>query len=200
MATAAQIIANRANAQLSTGAKTPEGKLASSSNALRTGLTSAKLFIRDEDRARFDAFQTGLVQEMKPEGEMQKHLYDTILHATWNIQRTITLEAELEREALDRGLLTAAFDDELARGLDRLWRYKKMHENTLRRSTADLRALQNEAALRKGTQTEDSILVSTAVLLKAAAQPHSSPSSRQSMTGSIPVPPDAQRTAPAPAS
>ena len=49
MTTQAQIDANRRNAQLSTGPKTPEGKATSSQNATQHGLTSQRVVLPDED-------------------------------------------------------------------------------------------------------------------------------------------------------
>jgi len=54
MATAAQIAANRANAQHSTGPRTPEGKTASSMNALKHGADAASVVIPGEDPAQYD--------------------------------------------------------------------------------------------------------------------------------------------------
>ncbi len=52
MATAAQIAANQATAQKSTGPKTPPGKAASSKNAYKHGLAATTAaFMNDEDRA-----------------------------------------------------------------------------------------------------------------------------------------------------
>src|SRR5450432_2811338 len=64
---AARIEANRANALLSTGPRTEEGKLASSSNSTTTGLTAAKIFVRPEEQAEFDAFEAGLRTDLKPD-------------------------------------------------------------------------------------------------------------------------------------
>jgi hypothetical protein len=49
MATPAQIAANRANAQKSTGPRTAEGKAASRLNALKHGLDAESLIIPGED-------------------------------------------------------------------------------------------------------------------------------------------------------
>ncbi len=49
-----KLAANHSNAQLSTGPKTPEGKKASSMNALRHGLAARELVIRPEDRPAFE--------------------------------------------------------------------------------------------------------------------------------------------------
>ena len=47
--------ANRRNAALSTGPKTPEGKAASSKNALKHGLTAVEVLLPNEDRDAYDA-------------------------------------------------------------------------------------------------------------------------------------------------
>jgi hypothetical protein len=46
----ARIEANRKNAQLSTGPKTPEGKAVCRQNALKNGLTGEGIVLPDEDR------------------------------------------------------------------------------------------------------------------------------------------------------
>ena len=55
-ATTAQVIANRANAQLSTGPRTAEGQQASSSNAKSHGLTSRSAFVPGEDPQEYELF------------------------------------------------------------------------------------------------------------------------------------------------
>jgi hypothetical protein len=54
MATAAQIAANRANSQKSTGPRTPEGKAASRFNALKHGLDAASILLPGEDPDAYD--------------------------------------------------------------------------------------------------------------------------------------------------
>ena len=55
MATPAQITANRANAQKSTGPRSVEGKSASRFNALKHGIDAASIVIPGEDPADYDA-------------------------------------------------------------------------------------------------------------------------------------------------
>jgi hypothetical protein len=83
-ASAAQITANRANALLSTGPRTEEGKLASSSNSTSTGLTAAKIFVRPDEQDEFDAFEAGLRTELRPDGHTQQHILNRILHAAFS--------------------------------------------------------------------------------------------------------------------
>ena len=55
MSSQAQVAANQANAELSTGAKTPEGKAKSSRNALKTGLTGHTVLLPTDDAERYEA-------------------------------------------------------------------------------------------------------------------------------------------------
>jgi hypothetical protein len=63
MATPAQIDANRANAQLSTGPSSPEGKAKSSHNALKTGLTGRTILLPTDDVAAYQNL-VSLIEKM----------------------------------------------------------------------------------------------------------------------------------------
>ena len=148
-ASLAQIEANRVNAQLSTGPKSEEGKRASSTNAIKSGLTGSKLYIRADEQVEFDELLQLLTDQLQPGGIMQCQYFDLILHASWNIRRCMALEAKLQSEST---LEDAMLDDDLARKIDRLWRYKKMHESTLRQATAEFRKLKTEEFFRIESQ------------------------------------------------
>jgi hypothetical protein len=173
MATPAQITANRINAQHSTGPKSEQGKQASAANALRDGLTSTKIFVRPGEQPEFDRFTLALLENVKPEGELESHLFDVLLHAAWNTQRCISLEAQIQIEADWKGLPDAMLDDELARKLDRIYRYKKMHEATQRHTLAELRRLQTERVYRgqQNAPSEESVLADTRAVNKPMAKP-----------------------------
>lgn len=164
MASAAQAIANRANALHSTGPRTEQGKRASSTNALTSGLTASKFFIRPDEQLEFDQFKSALQTELKPDGTLQSILFDRVLHAAWNLRRCDELEYKVQQEAHAKNLDDALADDELARKLDRIYRYKKMHESSQRRATSDLRQLQTEALWRRANKepAKVSVLAGTA--------------------------------------
>jgi hypothetical protein len=73
---AARQSANVANARLSTGPQTPEGKAQSSQNARKHGLTAQDLVIGPEDREEFDELLAGLEVDVAPEGTLQQALFD----------------------------------------------------------------------------------------------------------------------------
>jgi hypothetical protein len=98
MSTASQI-ANAANAQLSTGPRTDEGKRQSSQNARTHGLTAQHPIIPDEDRAAFDQLRAQLHAETKPQGALQQIIFEELIHSAWNLRRVRAMEAELNASA-----------------------------------------------------------------------------------------------------
>jgi hypothetical protein len=63
-----QRMANRLNAQKSTGPKTPEGKAKSALNACRHQLTGQVTTMTEPDRVMYNVFLEGYMAEWKPEG------------------------------------------------------------------------------------------------------------------------------------
>jgi hypothetical protein len=100
MATVAQIRANRANAQRSTGPKTADGKAVVGANALRMGLRSARLFVEGEDPQEFQALCADLDAALRPVGAVEIALAERIAVALWRQRRLVKAEAaaiDLER-------------------------------------------------------------------------------------------------------
>ena len=147
MSSASQI-ANAANAQLSTGPRTEEGKRQSSQNARTHGLTAQHPVIPDEDRAAFDQLRAQLHAETKPQGALQQIIFEELVHAAWNLHRVRAMEAQLNASAPDALLTDAPLtDDGPAAKLDRLARHHTRIERAFFRSLRELKALQTDAAL-----------------------------------------------------
>ncbi len=70
----ARIAANRRNAQLSTGPKTPEGKEQSRRNALKHGLTGAGVVLPEKDAAEVDRKAEAYARELDASGEVGRDL------------------------------------------------------------------------------------------------------------------------------
>ena len=83
MATEQQIAANRLNAELSTGPKSPEGRKRSSMNALRHGLTGQVTTMTDEDRTAHEKFSKALIQDLAPKGAMETQFAQRIATDSW---------------------------------------------------------------------------------------------------------------------
>ncbi len=83
---------NRKNAQLSTGPRSPEGKLASSRNATKHGLASGQLIVPGEDQAAFDALLHDFIEEHQPATPTEKLLIKEMAQSHWLTQRAIRLQ------------------------------------------------------------------------------------------------------------
>lgn len=131
---AARQTANRANAQLSTGPRTPEGKAAVSRNANRHNLTG-RLLIRPDEQEAFDEFESQHRAQLEPEGALEGTLFESLISAGWNLRRIESLEAE----TFAQGSLA---EENIAKQLDRLSRYRGQHERAFYRALRELRELQ----------------------------------------------------------
>ena len=106
MATQAQIDANRANAQKSTGPRTAEGRAAVRQNALKHGLTSMSPVAPGEDPAEFLQFLAGWTQSYLPIGPAEEEVLRTAVVASWRLRRIPAIEAgyyEMERPDIEPG-------------------------------------------------------------------------------------------------
>ena len=141
MSSAAQKIANQANAQLSTGPKTPAGKAASAANARTHGLCAKELLIAGEDQQEFDRMYVQYHVELHPRGELENGLFDEFAAAAWNLRRVRRMETEL---CGGHASYTAVLDDEvLQKKLDRLARHHTRIERTFHRCLKELIAIRD---------------------------------------------------------
>jgi len=92
MSTAAQITANRENSQHSTGPRTPEGKNASSQNAVRNGFNGRFAVLEWEDASAFHQLLEDLRQEHQPAATTEKILVDRMAQHLWLSQRAQHLQ------------------------------------------------------------------------------------------------------------
>jgi hypothetical protein len=94
MPTTAQITANTANAQHSTGPKTEAGKAASSLNHLSHGLTGTAFTVLDwEDQNAFNTLFSRLQSEHQPATVTEEILVEKMAQHFWLTQRAIALQA-----------------------------------------------------------------------------------------------------------
>jgi hypothetical protein len=145
MLSEARQTANTANALLSTGPRTGEGKARSSQNARKHGLTAAQLVIAPEDRQEFDELLAQLQTEIRPQGALQQILFNRLVASAWNLNLILCMEAKLTTSA--GGYLDILDHPELAAKLDRLARHQTRIERSFHRSLHELKSLQTDAAL-----------------------------------------------------
>ena len=151
--------ANRQNAQLSTGPRTAEGKLASSRNSLKHGLASAVPIIPGEDPAEFETLRAALLREHQPADATEQLLVDQLAQSYWLLQRAIRFQNECFTPK-DANITGGIDEKRLALFL----RYGSAHErafhkalNTLLRLKKDRRKIQcapeNGFVSQKGTSS-----------------------------------------------
>jgi hypothetical protein len=144
MATSAQITANRANAQKSTGPRSVEGKSASRFNALKHGIDAASIVIPGEDPADYDALAADYLSDLRPQSTSEAFNVQTMLRADWQKRRLQIVEADLFRTLLAESpgaSLAAALLSEspAAKLLARVQRQIAAFERTWYRANAELR-------------------------------------------------------------
>ena len=100
MATPAQIVANRANAQKSTGPRSAEGKAASRFNALKHGLDARSAVLPGENPDDYQALADAYDADFQPATPEERFHVDTMIRADWQKRRLQLVEAELYRTVL----------------------------------------------------------------------------------------------------
>ena len=94
-ASPARLDANRANADKSTGPRTPEGKQRSALNALRHGLTSKTVILPGEDLETYQKFRDDFFADLNPKGELEQQLAFTLVNTQWRANRCRAFEQSL---------------------------------------------------------------------------------------------------------
>jgi len=120
MATEAQILANRRNAQKSTGPQTHEGKAIVSQNAIKHGLTSpavagscppytlgrrdakagltaGQVVIFSESQAEFELYRDQMLGELDTASPMESMLAERIVSLSWRLKRV----GRIQNQAID---------------------------------------------------------------------------------------------------
>jgi hypothetical protein len=161
MATAAQIAANRLNAQKSTGPRTAEGKAVVSQNAVTHGLLAREGVIRGEDAEEFEMHREKLMKQLSPIQPLEEILATRIVDLTWRLKRAVQDQKEAFAALYDRhtgaapepqepderaGTLGRILLEDFSGSavLERLLRYERRIENSLYRSLNELRRVHDQ--------------------------------------------------------
>ena len=159
----AQLAANRANSQLSTGPTSPEGKSKVSLNAVKTALTGRTVLLCTDDAAEYERFLRAYEKEFKPFTQRECDLVQSIADTMWRLRRIPGLEmgifakgrielanAFADRDSAERASL---IEVEIHLKYEKQLRNLQLQEARLRRryekETAELRQLQQERKQRE---------------------------------------------------
>ena len=154
MATPAQIAANQANAQKSTGPTTEAGKAKCSRNATRHGLCRFIPCMDDEETSEARALLADLNEEYQPQGPTEEILVYKMAEQFWLTNRASWALAEATRNNLH-------CDEEEEPGTQRqlalYLRYYTTADRAFNKNLADLRKLQKERRQREAEEAIGSV-------------------------------------------
>ena len=144
MATLAQLTANRANAQHSTGPRSAEGKSVSRLNALQHGVDAHLPIIPGEDPAAYQTLAAEYQGRFQPQTPDEHYHVETMIDSDWQKRRLSRLETDLYNildlenpgMSLAAALLTAS---PAAKLLARTQRQLTTHQRAWYRAFTELR-------------------------------------------------------------
>jgi hypothetical protein len=160
----ARLRANRANARLSTGARTPTGKMRSSQNAVRHGLFGRATRLEGEERQAYLDFTGAIVNALEPGTAMERQLAERTADQEWRLTRLEEIsEAVLEgdedqgEEPTDPIEAAAREFRERPTGLATLSLYEQRLTRMAREARKELREMQAARQAREQKQMQDAV-------------------------------------------
>jgi hypothetical protein len=161
MATEAQMIANKANAQHCQGPTSEAGRARSSLNAITTGLTARTVLLSSEDATIYKTHLDRFFAKYSPANDDEHDLVQSIADTNWRLLRIAPLEASIYaigRDACEH-LVAHEKDDKKREGallahiyltykkdLTNIALQERRLSNQLDKTVAKLEALQKERA------------------------------------------------------
>jgi len=134
--TAAQIAANQANAKLSTGPVSPEGKATVSQNRRTHGLAGCFQFLPDEDPDAIQELSDSVYAEYRPTTDTEKRLADSLVQHYWRMQRAIRFQEKI--------LLADCGTGADSKKLILFMRYQATHERSYYKAQRELQNIQKQ--------------------------------------------------------
>jgi len=167
----ARLEANRANAQLSTGPTSPNGKRSSSLNATRHGLTGRVVVLPCEDMKVYEAFSQELLASLDPKTPLERELAKTVVDQQWRLNRIRSLEdgmlalgdaaaeTRADHPAVDSALSAAQAFLQNSKAFVNLTIYEQRIHRILEKALAQLKQLQKEREIREESDFKQAIVL-----------------------------------------
>jgi hypothetical protein len=151
MASAAQTLANQANAQHSTGPKTEAGKSRASRNNLKHGFTLGVLTVKPEEQAAFCEFEAKFRAECRPEGALECEALQQFIDAAWRLRAIRRIISGMFAKYQDEPIVHPDTEAEMRQ----LNRYRAAAEMIAYRAIRTLRELQTVRLFRQFNVTKE---------------------------------------------
>ena len=153
--------ANRANAQYSTGPKTPEGKSGSRYGALKHGLYARDVVLPGENQQAYDTMLAKLRDDFEPRGGAEDALVKRLVDIWWRLDRAAGIETgflnpdwNYDRLRMNDQLVDIyRISIDNVPTLDQLGRYEARLERALSRTMQLLRTTQSMRKIKKQEST-----------------------------------------------
>ena len=160
---------NRANAERSTGPRSPEGKAVASLNAVKTGLTGRTVLLPSDDSAAYAAHIAEYESEYQPVGLRERELVQSLADTSWRLQRIPGLELAIYARGSAEFAETFSQDDPTLVAskieLETFLKYEKQLKNLqlqearltrrYEKEAAELRSLQKERQATQAPKSEE---------------------------------------------
>ena len=164
----AKLAANKQNAQHSTGATTPEGRAASSMNALRHGMCSMKALLPSDNAQAYEDFVASHFARHAPATDEESELVQIIANNSWRLLKVTPEEQsiiEYGRSQSDPNLFAdeknparraALIEASIAAAVEKRLHNLRLHERRIRKQLSeDLTRLKNIQTERKEKPVRD---------------------------------------------
>ncbi len=176
-----RIAANRANAQLSTGPRSAQGKAISSMNAVKTGLTGRTVLLPSDDAEAYQQHLAAYEAEYKPLGLRERELVQSLADAQWRLQRIPGLEMAIYARGRDE--FAGQFEE-----LEPAARAARIDLETFLQHQKPLRNLQiQEGRLQRQRQKDMDELCELQQERREAEQPQSAPAGMTTPAGKVDI-------------
>src|SRR5260370_11128631 len=164
-----QYATNRLNSIKSTGPVSPKGKVRSSLNALRHGLTARVVVLSSEDMAAYQAFSKEIVDSLGAQTPMERQFAQTVADNQWRINRIRSIEdgmladphfenaGDFDAEHPDIHSALTASRAFRARSKEFASLYEQRLHRSLREALHELKELQAARRERHKTKMDDAV-------------------------------------------
>ena len=170
----AQLHANKQNAQHSTGAKTESGRIASSMNALKHGLTAVAACLHGDNAQDYQDMVASHFQRHSPQGDEESEVVQLIADNAWRLHKVTLREAsifdlgrteysgmlvnEIEEGTRRRALEDAKLSIIYAKDLKNLYLQERRLRTNHKEDLARLKALQTERLEKAKREAEQNVV------------------------------------------
>src|SRR5580700_10721646 len=180
MPSPAQYAANRLNSLLSPGPTSPQGRVRSSVNALRHGLTARVVVLPTEDMNAYHAFSKEIVDCLDPQTPVERQFAQTVADNQRRINRIRSIEdgmlgmghfeqaGDFDADNAEiHGAMTAARAfREGSKAFVNLSIYEQRLHRSMKEALRQLKELQAERRERRKSEMDDAIRLSKAEKMK----------------------------------